>query len=175
MTRFLTYFLLLVSLMVSASASELREGVAAPDFNLQDQSGTEHHLADYRGKWVVLYFYPKNDTPGCTAEACHFRDDILQIRSLEAQLFGVSLDSRESHEAFTEKYNLPFPLLSDADASVARAYGALFSLGPVKFARRHTFIIDPEGNIAKIYRSVKPKKHSQQIIDDLGVLQAKGQ
>ena len=159
--------------MASASAAnDLKEGMAAPDFVLQDQSGTEHHLADYRGKWVVLYFYPKDNTPGCTAEACHFRDDIMQLRELDAQLFGISLDGRKSHEEFAEKYTLPFPILSDGDGAVAKSFGSLFSLGPLKFARRHTFIVDPEGNLAKIYRSVKPKTHSDEIIRDLTQLQS---
>ncbi len=157
--------------MASASAASLTEGDEAPAFVLQDQSGTEHRLSDYRGEWVVLYFYPKDDTPGCTAEACHFRDDIIQLRDLKAQLFGISLDDRDSHEAFAEKYSLPFPLLSDPDGKVAKAYGSLWSLGPIKFARRHTFIVDPEGRIARLYRSVKPKQHSQQIVKDLKALQ----
>ncbi|MGV6859028.1 MAG: peroxiredoxin [bacterium] len=157
--------------MTSVSAAEIVEGAQAPDFVLQDQSGTEQRLSDYRGQWVVLYFYPKDDTPGCTAEACHFRDDIIQLRDLKARLFGISLDDRDSHEAFASRHSLPFPLLSDNDGRVAKAYGALFSLGPIKFARRYTFIVDPQGRIAKVYRSVKPKRHSQQIITDLKALQ----
>lgn len=154
-------------------ASNLAVGDPAPEFILPDQSGTEHHLTDYRGRWVVLYFYPKDDTPGCTKEACGFRDDILQLREMDAVLLGISLDSRESHKAFAEKHTLPFPLLSDEDGAVSRQFDALFSLGPLRFAKRFTFLIDPEGNVAKVYRKVKASIHSDQIVKDLKTLKAK--
>jgi peroxiredoxin Q/BCP len=158
----------------TAQAGELQAGSAAPSFELSDQYGKDHDLAQYRGRWVVVYFYPKNDTPGCTTEACAFRDDILVLRDLGVQLFGVSLDDSESHARFAEKHGLPFPLLSDADGQVARAYGALFALGPLRFAKRHSFIIDPQGRIAKVYRKVDPERHSDQIIADLRALQGAG-
>ena len=147
------------------------EGDLAPDFSLVDQYGKTRALADYRGSWVVLYFYPKNDTPGCTTEACAFRDDYVALKELGAEILGVSLDSAESHARFTEKYGLPFPLLADADGAVASAYGSLSGIWPLKFAARHTFIIDPDGHIARIYRKVTPKTHSQAVIADLRSLQ----
>ncbi|HKK15582.1 MAG TPA: peroxiredoxin, partial [Gammaproteobacteria bacterium] len=114
---------------------------------------------------------PKDDTPGCTTEACNFRDDIFRIRDLNTEVIGISVDNTESHAKFAEKHGLPFPLLSDVDASVARSYGSLISLGPIKIAKRHSFIIDPEGNVARVYRDVKPAKHSEEIIRDLRSLQ----
>lgn len=146
-------------------------GSIAPDFTLTDQTGKPQTLSAYRRHWVVLYFYPKDDTPGCTTEACQFRDNFLALQKLGADVLGVSVDNHDSHAEFAAKYHLPFPLLADADGSVARRYGALWSLGFVKFARRHTFIIDPDGRIAKIYRSVDPDTHSRQVIDDLKTLE----
>ncbi len=145
---------------------------AAPEFELTDQNGRIHSLNDYRGKWVVLYFYPKDDTPGCTKEACHFRDDIVAMQKIDAQILGVSLDSEKSHAKFADKYSLPFPLLADTDGRVAKSYGALTSLGPLKFAKRHTFIIDPQGKVARVYRTVKPATHSNEVIAAITELSA---
>lgn len=156
----------------AVQAEDLKPGQAAPDFVLKDQNGASQRLADYRGKWVVLYFYPKDDTPGCTKEACQFRDDILGLRALKAEVLGVSVDNTESHARFSQKYSLPFALLSDPDGKVTAQYGSLLSLGIVKFAQRHTFIIDPQGRIARIYRKVDPDTHSRQVIDALKALQA---
>ena len=153
--------------------AELKVGETAPDFHLMDQNGLSHSLAQYRGQWLVLYFYPKNDTPGCTKEACEFRDDYIQLSDMGVVVLGVSTDDIESHQAFAEKYSLPFPLLSDVDGEVAKHFGSLFQLGPVKFARRHSFIIDPEGRIAHIYRDVSPKTHSDEVITQLQALGAK--
>lgn len=167
--------LLFLSLMwpfSSSAESELVIGDAAPEFDLIDQYKKPHKLGDYAGKWVVLYFYPKDDTPGCTTEACNFRDDIFKIRALNAEVLGVSLDSAESHAKFAEKHGLPFSLLSDADTEVTTKYGCLTSMGPLKYAKRHTFIIDPQGKLAKIYRDVKPKKHAGEVIAELQNLQA---
>lgn len=159
----------------SSKAEEgLKAGDTAPGFALIDQYQKTHKLEDYRGKWVVLYFYPKDDTPGCTTEACNFRDDIFRIRDLQAEVLGVSLDSAESHAKFAEKHGLPFPLLSDAAGEIAARYGCLTSMGPLKYAKRHTFIIDPDGNIARVYRSVKPEKHAAEVIADLEKLQSSG-
>ena len=146
-------------------------GMAAPDFSLVDQNGTTRTLAGFRNRWVVLYFYPKDDTPGCTKEACHFRDDYLALKQLGAEILGVSVDSAESHDKFSKKFSLPFPLLADTDGSVAKQYGALWKLGPIRFARRQTFIIDPQGRIARIYRKVDAAAHSQEVIKDLQALQ----
>lgn len=151
--------------------SPVTVGVAAPAIALMDQTRTTHALADYRGRWVVLYFYPKDDTPGCTTEACNFRDDLGTLRAFNVQVLGVSMDDTQSHARFAEKYRLPFPLLADTGGVVTRAYGALWSLGPIKFAKRHSFIIDPEGRIAKIYRDVKPETHSRELQQELKALQ----
>src|SRR5690606_15918410 len=126
-----------------------------------------HRLEDYAGKWVVLYFYPKDDTPGCTTEACNFRDDIYEIKALGAEVVGISLDTAESHAHFAEKHGLPFPLLSDADGVVAEKYGCLAERAGFRYAQRHTFILDPDGRIAKVYRDVDPKSHSGEVIADL--------
>lgn len=142
-------------------------GSAAPEFSLPDQDGRSRRLAEWRGRWVVLYFYPKDDTPGCTTEACNFRDDISRITQLGAQVVGVSIDDTASHKAFAEKYRLPFPLLADTGASVARQYGALSDWMVVKMARRYSFIIDPAGRIARVYLEVDPARHVQEIVADL--------
>lgn len=142
-------------------------GSAAPPFSLIDAKNQPHRLTDYAGKWLVLYFYPKDDTPGCTKEACHFRDDLAQLQALGGHVVGISVDNSNSHAEFAKKYNLPFPLLADTDGKVADSYGALMSLGIIKIAKRYTFLIDPHGKIAKIYLSVDTSRHSQEIIDDL--------
>ena len=142
-------------------------GQAAPAFRLPDQDGTSRALADYQGKWVVLYFYPKDDTPGCTQEACLFRDDLHKLTRLGAQVIGISVDDSSSHAEFARKYHLPFPLLADKGGTVAESYGALTNLGLVKFAKRYTFLIDPQGRIARIYLKVDTSRHSGEIIEDL--------
>ena len=145
----------------------------APDFKLNDESGNIISLDYFRGKWVVIFFYPKDDTPGCTNEVCNFRDDFSTIKSLGAHVIGISLDKTTSHQKFKEKYQLPFKLLSDPQGEVAKKYGALFKFMFIKFSRRHSFIIDPQGLIRKEYRSVNPATHSIQIIDDLRTLQGR--
>jgi thioredoxin-dependent peroxiredoxin len=157
----------------AARAGELPEvGKPAPDFNLPDQNGQLHSLKEYAGKWLVLYFYPKDDTPGCTQEACAFRDDLNQITELGAQVVGVSVDDTSSHAEFAKKYHLPFPLLADKTTETADRYGALMNLYLIKVARRYTFLIDPKGNVSKVYLSVETSRHSKQIIDDLQKLTA---
>ena len=168
---FSTALLVLLIMFNYASASELQIGQPAPDFNLSDQHGESHTLKNYRGQWVVLYFYPKNDTPGCTKEACEFRDDYKTLRATNTQVLGVSIDSEESHAEFANKYNLPFPLLADIGGNTAKQYQALLNLGVIKLAKRHTFIIDPEGMIQMIYRKVDAESHSDQILNDLKKLQ----
>jgi thioredoxin-dependent peroxiredoxin len=143
-------------------------GSPAPAFRLQDQTGKWHSLADYQGKWVVLYFYPKDNTPGCTTQACEFRDNIFAYRELGAVILGVSIDDVASHKAFSEEYNLPFPILADSGKETAAAYGTLTRyVGLVEMARRDTFIIDPQGRVAKHYVKVDPKGHSEAVIADL--------
>ena len=163
--------LVLIMLFTGSQAADLQAGDPAPAFELRDQHGKVHRLSDYAGRWLVLYFYPRDDTPGCTAEACEFRDDFVILKRMGVTVLGISLDDVASHQTFAEKYQLPFALLADRKAEEARDYGSLWSLGPIKFARRHTFIIDPQGRVAKIYRSVSPKKHSDEVIEDLQVLQ----
>jgi peroxiredoxin Q/BCP len=161
---------LLAMLLSGAHGTELKAGRAAPPFELMDQYGKTHRLTDYRDQWLVLYFYPKDDTPGCTTEACAFRDDIPVLKRMGVAVLGISLDDVKSHREFAEKYHLPFPLLTDRQGEVARRYGSLWSLGPIRFAKRHTLIIDPAGNIAKVYRSVSPKRHSDEVIRELEAL-----
>ncbi len=142
-------------------------GSQAPVFSLADQNGQPVSLDSLRGKWVVLYFYPKNDTPGCTEEACAFRDDLAQLTALGAQIVGVSIAETASNAEFAKKYHLPFPLLADKDGEVARRYGAYADWMVVRFARRYTFLIDAQGKIAKTYLKVDTSKHSAEIITDL--------
>ena len=151
----------------SNSSHPLKEGDNAPSFALKDAQGKTHQLSDYAGQYLVLYFYPKDDTPGCTKEACEFRDDLPKLEKLGAKVVGISVDDGRSHAEFAKKYHLPFPLLSDMDGSVAQQYNALTNLGFVKIAKRYTFLINPAGKLEKIYLSVNTSKHSQEIIDDL--------
>jgi peroxiredoxin Q/BCP len=154
-----------------SSLAGLSIGNQAPNFILKDQNNLSHNLNDYKGSWVILYFYPKDDTPGCTTQACDFRDAVERIISSRSIVFGVSLDSVESHKRFAEKNNLPFSLLSDQDGNVSKAYDSLSSFISFKASKRNTFIIDPEGKIAKIYLSVNPSTHSQMVLNDLNQLQ----
>ena len=146
----------------------------APDFALPDQDGKEHALADYRGKWVLLYFYPKDDTPGCTIEACAFRDQFKDFASIGAVVLGVSTDGVASHKKFAGTYELPFTLLADEYKEVVGRYGVF---GEKKFMGktymgtvRTSFLIDPEGNIAKVYEKVKPELHAAEVVADLKTL-----
>jgi peroxiredoxin Q/BCP len=149
-------------------------GSPAPAFRLQDQAGAWHELSDYRGKWVVLYFYPKDDTPGCTTQACEFRDNIFAFNKLGAVILGISVDDVASHKQFAEEHGLPFTLLADSTKETAKSYGVLRSaLGLMEIASRETFIIDPSGRVAKHYASVDPKGHSLMVLADLKALQAK--
>ena len=148
-------------------------GAAAPEFKLQDQNGKWHELKDYRGKWVALYFYPKDQTPGCTTQACEFRDNIFAFRDAGAQILGISVDDVESHKAFSEKHGLPFPILADSTKETAKKYGVLKTfLGTMELAKRDTFLIDPQGKIVKHYADVDPKGHSQIVLNDIKALQA---
>ena len=164
---------LLAAVSLTALAGDTpAAGSAAPDFRLMDQTGEWHTLEDYRGKWVALYFYPKADTPGCTTEACNFRDNIFAFREMGAEIVGVSLDDVEDQKAFAEKYSLPFTLLADTDGETAEAYGVLRNFGVMKLASRQSFLIDPEGRIAKHYEKVDPDTHSAEVIADLKALMA---
>jgi len=167
MKRTLAFLLVLLWTTVAAAAGVPTVGSPAPEFSLPDQAGRTVRLADFRGKWVVLYFYPKDDTPGCTEQACAFRDDIAALTLLGAQVVGVSLDDSASHAAFAKKYSLPFPLLADTEAKVSASYGAVTSLVVAKFAKRYTFLIDPQGRIARAYLNVDTARHSAEVVADL--------
>jgi peroxiredoxin Q/BCP len=147
------------------------EGTNAPDFTLPSQEGSPVSLKDYRGKWVVLYFYPKDQTPGCSREAHNFQEDQPKYAERNAVVLGVSLDSVDSHKKFCAKEGLNFKLLADTDHKVTDSYGSLTNLGVVKFAARHTFLIDPSGKVAKTYTSVDPLKHSGEVLAELEALQ----
>ncbi len=143
----------------------------APNFTLPDQDGVSHTLSDYLGTWVVLYFYPKDDTPGCTQEACQIRDSFPDFQKLDTKVFGVSVDSVKSHKKFATKYNLPFTLLSDVEKKVVEAYDVWrmkkFMGREYMGTLRTTFLIDPEGEIVKRYENVKPAEHAGELLKDL--------
>jgi thioredoxin-dependent peroxiredoxin len=164
---------MLVPRLLSRSATPA-EGHDAPDFTLPSQEGSPVSLTDYRGKWVVLYFYPKDQTPGCSREAHNFQVDQPKYAERNAIVLGVSLDSVDSHKKFCAKEGLNFKLLADTDHKVTDSYGSLTNLVLVKFAARHTFLIDPSGKVAKTYTSVDPVKHSAEVLAELDVLQKNG-
>ena len=143
----------------------------AKDFTLSDQDGKMHTLADYRGKWVVLYFYPRDDTPGCTKEACGFRDSIKELQKLGVVILGVSKDTVASHKKFAEKFQLNFSILSDESKEIITAYGAWGKkkfLGKEYFGiLRMTYLISPDGEVAKIYEKVNPLTHAEEIIENI--------
>ena len=173
MTRLFKQFIFVALILpISlASLAQIKIGSKAPNFTLSDQNSIQHQLSDYEGSWVILYFYPKDDTPGCTTQACDFRDAVKRIIASKSNVFGVSLDSVESHKRFADKNNLPFSLLSDESGEVSEAYDSLNNFMSFKSAKRNTFIIDPDGKVAKIYLSVKPSTHSQMVLNDLNQLQ----
>lgn len=144
----------------------LTVGAAAPDFTVKDTNGNVVKLADYASKTVVMYFYPKDDTPGCTKEACSFRDNYEQYLSKGIAVFGVSLDDEASHQAFTQKFNLPFPLLADTDGAIATAYDVVGDFNGNKYAKRVTYVIDA-GKIAQVYETVNTETHATDILATL--------
>jgi thioredoxin-dependent peroxiredoxin len=146
-------------------------GSSAPDFTLPSQEGSLVSLKDYRGKWVVLYFYPKDETAGCSREARNFQADQPKYAERNAIVLGVSVDSVQSHKKFCAKEGLNFKLLADTAHNVSNAYGSLTNFGIVKFSSRHTFLIDPDGNVAKVYTTVNPFAHSQEVLAGLDALQ----
>jgi peroxiredoxin Q/BCP len=157
--------------MAAKFQSKLVEGDPAPDFSAAINGGGKISLADLKGKSVILYFYPKDNTPGCTKEACAFRDEFAQFKEKGAVVLGVSTDSVKSHEKFVEKFKLPFPLLADEDKSIAKAYGVWGEkqfMG-VKYQGIHrvTFLIGPDGRIKKIWPKVKPAEHAREILESL--------
>jgi peroxiredoxin Q/BCP len=153
------------------AASVPSVGSMAPEFTLPSQEGTAVSLKDYRGKWVVLYFYPKDFTSGCTIEAHNFQRDQPRYQQKGAVVLGVSVQDADSHKQFCTKEGLSFKLLADTDHKVSSEYGSLTSLGLVKFASRHTFIINPEGKVTKVFTEVNPNKHSEEVLAALAELQ----
>jgi thioredoxin-dependent peroxiredoxin len=151
-------------------------GTKAPDFSLPDQDGKKHALSDYKGKWVLLYFYPKDNTSGCTVEACSMRDNLPQFQKLDAVVFGISPDSAASHKKFAEKYELPFTLLADEKREVVKKYGVWQKKSMMgreyMGVARMSFLVDPKGIIVKIYEKVKPAEHAKEVVTELRELQS---
>ena len=145
-------------------------GTAAPDFSLTTGDGSQASLKDYKGKWVVLYFYPKDFTSGCTVEAKNFQRDLAKYAEAGAVVLGVSVDTAQSHKEFCAKEGLNFKLLADPDGKISARYGSTMEYQGAKMAARNTFLINPEGKIAKVYIGVKPAEHSEQVLKDLAEL-----
>jgi len=182
--RYLIIGALLAWFSVAAHAAQPQPGSAAPAFKLQDQDGKWHELKDYRGKWVALYFYPKDQTPGCTDQACEFSQNVFAYRDAGAVILGVSVDDVESHKKFEEVLNqqrlkdrtvktLPFALLADPTKQTAKAYGVLVSRLGMEYAERDIFLIDPTGRVAKHYPKVDPKESAEMVLNDIKALQKK--
>ena len=161
-----------VAISFPVFAASPKVGSPAPEFRLQDQTGKWVSLKDYRGKWVVLYFYPKDNTPGCTTQACEFRDNIFAFNRANAVILGVSVDDVNSKKDFAKEHSLPFAVLADSSKATTKTYGVLTSmLGIVEFSRRDTFIIDPQGRIAKRFDNVNADGHSKMVLAELTKLQ----
>jgi len=170
---FATFAAVLLAVSLTCAAGEAPAvGSEAPAFRLQDQNGEWHDLADYRGGWLAVYFYPKDDTPGCTTEACNFRDNIYAFKAIGASVVGISVDDVESHKEFSSKYKLPFTILADETGETADAYGVLRDWKLMKIASRQSFLVDPEGVIVKHYADVDPETHTQEVLADLEALMA---
>ena len=159
--------LLLWRLTAFANRNLPKAGGVAPDFSLPDQNGAMRTSGEFRGKWLVLYFYPRDDTPGCTEQAARYRDAMRELEAAGGAVCGVSVDDSDSHAAFARKFNLPFALLADRKGETAARYGSLRDLGLMKFAKRNTFLIDPAGNVAKVYLGVNPARNTTDVVNDL--------
>ncbi|HZP12440.1 MAG TPA: peroxiredoxin [Nevskiaceae bacterium] len=162
-----------VALMAAVSTEPPATGSAAPDFKLTSNEGKEVSLKDYRGKWVVLYFYPKDFTSGCTLEAHNFQRDLAQYEKINAVILGVSVDTAESHKSFCAKEGLNFKLLADVGAKVSTEYGSVMDYQGTTLSKRNTFLIDPSGKIAREFIKVNPQQHSEEVLKTLSELQAK--
>jgi thioredoxin-dependent peroxiredoxin len=158
----------------SAAPAMPAVGQAAPAFTLPSQDGSPISLDQYKGKWVVLYFYPKDMTTGCTIEAHNFQRDLDKYKAMNAVILGVSVDTVDSHKQFCTKDSLSFTLLADPDKKVVQQYGSLGSFGPMVIANRNTFLIDPSGKIVKVWTKVNPNSHSEDVLATLGQLQKNG-
>ena len=175
-TRNFLVTMILMILIASGSSAQADQapevGKQAPSFNLQDQNGEWHDLQNYRGTWLAIYFYPKDDTPGCTTEACNFRDNIYAFKAIGASVVGISVDDVESHKEFSGKYKLPFTILADEEGETAQAYGVLRDWKLIQLASRQSFLVDPQGVIVKHYEDVDPDTHTQEVLADLEALMA---
>jgi peroxiredoxin Q/BCP len=179
MTKYLLLFALSLAATVALTATQATGattdtpgvGAQAPDFTLTNNEGKPTSLKDYLGKWVVLYFYPKDFTSGCTLEAHNFQRDLAKYEQAGAVILGVSVDSAESHKSFCAKEGLSFKLLSDVEAKVSTAYGSIMEYNGAKLSARNTFIIDPQGKIVKVFTGVKPSGHSDEVLSTLASLQ----
>jgi peroxiredoxin Q/BCP len=160
----------LASVQAAETQKQPAAGTPAPGFSLTTSDGSRVSLKDYRGKWVVLYFYPKDFTSGCTIEARNFQRDLAKYEEAGAAVLGVSVDTAQSHKDFCAKEGLNFKLLADPDATVSTEYGSVMDYKGEKLAARNTFIINPEGQVAKVYTGVKPAEHSEQVLKDLAEL-----
>ncbi|HYC47794.1 MAG TPA: peroxiredoxin [Burkholderiales bacterium] len=158
--------------LIAAKAPQA--GETAPAFSLPDQNGNLRSLEQFRGKWLVLYFYPRDDTPGCTEQAMRFRNTMRELEALDATVCGVSVDDSASHAAFARKYNLPFALLADRGGDVAAQYGSLRHFGVIRIAKRNTFLVDPDGCVAKVYFGVSAARNADEVKDDLKRRQSHG-
>lgn len=180
MSKYVFLFALLVVISIAAkplsssptSPTEVpAAGTTAPTFKLVTNEGKEASLSDFKGKWVVLYFYPKDFTSGCTLEAHNFQRDLAKYKKAKAVILGVSVDTAESHKSFCAKEGLNFKLLSDVDAKVSEQYGSVMDYKGMKLSARNTFIIDPQGKIAKVFVKVDPASHSEEVLAALATLQ----
>jgi len=170
-------FLAMMTAVVACSVLDAAEqqkqpevGTSAPEFSLTSNDGSQVSLKDYKGKWVVLYFYPKDFTSGCTLEARNFERDLAHYQNAGAIILGVSVDNAQSHKDFCAKEGLNFKLLADPDAKVSSQYGSVAEYHGAKMAARNTFLINPKGEVAKVYTGVKPAEHSEQVLKDLADL-----
>jgi len=164
------FLILLINVLLSTpifAGEPPAVGADAPSFNLQDQNGEWHTLGDYHGQWLAVYFYPRDDTPGCTTEACNFRDNIYAFKAIGAAVVGISVDDVDSHKEFSDKYKLPFTILADEDGKTAKTYGVLKDYKLLKLASRQSFLINPEGKIVKHYADVDPDEHTDQVLADI--------
>jgi len=175
---FLLCALLVIGLISIAAPSSVRAvadppavGSVAPEFSLVTNEGKPASLKDFRGKWVVLYFYPKDFTSGCTIEAKNFQRDLAKYEAANAVILGVSLDTADSHKEFCAKEGLSFKLLADTDSKVSDAYGSVMDYNGTKYSARNTFIIDPKGKVAQVFMKVKPTPHSEEVLAALAALQ----
>jgi len=165
--KYLSIIVASFAISLAAPAHAATVGEPAPAFELADQYGETHALEDFQGKWLVVFFYPKADTPGCTTEACNFRDNIYAIRGAGAEVVGISVDSVEDQKKFSDKYKLPFTILSDTGGETCDDYGVLRSFGSMEVANRESFIVNPDGVVVKHYERVNPETHTQDVIEDL--------